>query len=71
MFPYKMATIDSGFAFVNSMESLGLGFIAGCFLVGVGFLMLVGVGFLGCGAWFLNHSISCPKQLSLKIKFIV
>ena len=36
MFPYKIATIDSGFAFVNNIESLN--FIAGCFLVGVGFL---------------------------------
>ena len=56
MFPYKIATIDSGFAFVNDIESINLNFIAGCFLVGVG---------------FLNNSISCPKQLSLKITFIV
>ena len=33
-----MATIDSGFAFVNNIESLNLNFITGCFLVGVGFL---------------------------------
>ena len=33
-----MATIDGGFAFVNNIESLNLNFIAGCFLVGVGFL---------------------------------
>ena len=38
MFPYKIATIDSGFAFVNNIGSLNLDFIAGCFLVGVGFL---------------------------------
>ena len=37
MFPYKKATIDCGFAFVNDIESLNLN-IAGCFLVGVGFL---------------------------------
>ena len=36
MFPYKIATIDSGFAFVNNIESLNLYFIAGCFLVGGG-----------------------------------
>ena len=66
MFPYRIATIDSGFAFINNIESLNLNFIAGCFLVGVGFL-----GHGGPGVWFLNHSISCPKQLSLKITFIV
>ena len=38
MFPYKIATVDSGFAFVNNIESSILNFIAGCFLVGVGFL---------------------------------
>ena len=64
MFPYKIATIDGGFAFVNNIESLN--FIAGCFLVGVGFL-----GHGAPGAWFLDHSMSCPKQLSLKITFIV
>ena len=67
MFPYRKATIDSGFAFVNNIESLNLNLnIAGCFLVGVGFL-----GHGGPGAWFLSDSISCPKQLSLKITFIV
>ena len=40
-----MAAIDGGFAFVNNIESLSLNFIAGCFLVGVG------VGLLGHGAW--------------------
>ena len=38
MFPCRMATVDGGFAFVNNIESLNLNFIAGCFLVGVGFL---------------------------------
>ena len=38
MFPYKMAAIDSGFEFVNNIESFNLNFIAGCFLVGAGFL---------------------------------
>ena len=66
MFPYKIATIDGGFAFVNNIEFLNLNFIAGCFLVGVGLL-----GHGGLGVWFLNDSISCPKQLSLKITFIV
>ena len=61
MLPYKIATIDSGFPFVNNIGSLG--FIAGCFLVGV--------GYGGSWVWFLNHSISCPKQLSLKVTFIV
>ena len=36
MFPYKKATIDCGFAFVNNNEYLN--FMAGCFLVGAGFL---------------------------------
>ena len=62
---YRKATIDCGFAFVN-IESLNLNFIAGYFLVGVGFL---GPG--GPGVWFLNDSISCPEQLSLKITFLV
>ena len=66
MFPYKIAIIDSGFAFVNNIESLNLNFIAGCFFVGMGLL-----GHGGLGTWFLNHSISCPKQLSLKITFVV
>ena len=43
MFPYKMATIGGGFAFVNDVEYLNLSFIAGCFLVGV--------GLLGHGGW--------------------
>ena len=34
MFPYKIATIDGGFTFVNNIESLNLNFIAGFFLVG-------------------------------------
>ena len=38
MFPYRMAAIDGGFAFVNNIGCLN--FIAGCFLVGVGFLGL-------------------------------
>ena len=29
MFPYKKATIDCGFAFVNNIKSLDLNFIAG------------------------------------------
>ena len=66
MFPYKKVTIDCGFAFVNNVESLNLNFIAGCFLVGAGFLCHGGPG-----VWFLNDSISSPKQLSLKITFIV
>ena len=36
MFLYRIATIDSGFAFVNNIESLNLNFIAGCSLVGGG-----------------------------------
>ena len=63
MFPYKKTTIDCGFAFVNNVESSNLNFNAGCFLWGRGFWAM--------GAWFLNDSISCPTQLSLKITFIV
>ena len=37
MFPYRIATINGGFAFVNNIESLNLNFIAGCFLGGWGF----------------------------------
>ena len=66
MFPCRMVTIDGGFAFVNDTESLNLNFIAGYFLMGVGFL-----GHGGLGVWILNHSISYPKQLSLKITFLV
>ena len=44
MFPYRKAIIDCGFAFVNNMRSLNLDFIAGCFLVGVGFLRHGGTG---------------------------
>ena len=36
MFPYKIATIDGGFAFVNNIECLNLNFIAGCLLVRAG-----------------------------------
>ena len=44
MFPYKIATIDGGFAFVNSIESSNLNFITGCFFVGAGFLSHGGLG---------------------------
>ena len=37
MFPYMMATIDGGLAFVNNIEALNLNYNAACFLVGVGF----------------------------------
>ena len=47
MFPYKKATIDCRFAFVNNIEYLTLSFMAGCFLVGAGFL---GHGGPGCGS---------------------
>ena len=47
MFPYGKVTIDCGFAFVNNIESLNLDIIAGCFLVGAGF---VGHGGPGCGS---------------------
>ena len=47
MFPYKKAIIDCGFAFVNNIGFLALNLIAGCFLVGVGFL---GHGGLGRGS---------------------
>ena len=54
-------TIDCGFEFVNDLN-----LVAGCFFVGAGFL-----GHGGLGVWFLNDFNSCPKQLSLKITFIV
>ena len=38
MFPCGGAAVDGGFAFVNDIGSLGLGFVAGCSLVGAGFL---------------------------------
>ena len=53
MFPYGRAAIDYGLAFVNNIRSLNLNFIAGCFLVGAGFM-----GHGGPGVWFLNDSIS-------------
>ena len=43
MFPYKIATIDGGFAFVNNIESLNLNFIAG--------VSLWGWGSWAMGAW--------------------
>ena len=63
MFPYGMAAIDGGFAFVNNIE---FKFHCWVFPCGGG-----APGPWGLGAWFLNDSISCPKQLSLKITFIV
>ena len=59
MFPYKIATIDSGFAFVNNIECLNLNFIAGCFLVGVGFL---GYGGGVSGPWGPGGVV--PKSLN-------
>ena len=50
-FPYKKVTIHCGLAFVNNIESSNL--IAGCFLVGVGFL-----GHGGPGSVVLNDSVS-------------
>ena len=37
MFPYKWATIDYGFEFVNDIESY-FSFVIKCFFMGVGFL---------------------------------
>ena len=48
MFPYKRATIDCGFEFVNDVQSINLSFVIKCFLVGVGFL---GHGYQG--VWFI------------------
>ena len=63
------STINCGFEFVDDIGSINLNFVAGCFLVGGRCSLWVLCG--GLGAWFLNDSISCPKQLSLKITFIV
>ena len=38
MIPYKRATIDCGFEFVNNIESINLNLVIKCFLVEVGFL---------------------------------
>ena len=61
MFPYKRTTIDYGFEFVNSIQSINLNFVIKCFLVGVG---LLGCGCLG--AWFIadleNGSPAVPNS---------
>ena len=61
MFPYRRATIDCGFEFVNDVESINLSFVVGCFLVGVG---LLGRG--GLGVWFIadlqNSSSAVPNS---------
>ena len=66
MSPYRKATIDYGFAFVNNIESLDLNFIAGCFVLGAGFL-----GHEGMVPKSLNQLSQTAEQLSLKITFIV
>ena len=43
MFPYKRATIDCGFEFVNNIESINLNLVIKCFLAGMGFLSHGGV----------------------------
>ena len=43
MFPYKKATIEYGFEFVNDTESINLNFVIKCFFMGV--------GILSYGAW--------------------
>ena len=61
MFPYKRATIDCGFEFVNDVQSINLSFVIKCFLVGVGFM---GHGCLG--VWFMadlvNDSLAVPTS---------
>ena len=61
MFPYRRATIDHGFEFVNDVESINLSFVIGCFLVRVGFL-----GHGGLGVWFIadlpNGSPAVPNS---------
>ena len=44
MFPYKRATIDCGFEFVNDIESINLNFVIKCFFMGWGFWAM--------GAWW-------------------
>ena len=44
MFLYKNATIDCGFEFINNIESINLNLVAGCFLMGAGFLGHGGLG---------------------------
>ena len=47
MFPYKMATIHSGFAFGNNIESLNFNFI-------VNLNSLLGVSLWGRGFWAMG-----------------
>ena len=49
MFPYKKATIDCGFEFVNNIESINFNLVTKCFLMGMGFL-----SHGSPGVWFLN-----------------
>ena len=44
MFPYKRATIDREFEFVNNIESINLNLVIKCFLMGMGFLSHGGPG---------------------------
>ena len=61
MFPYRRATIDCGFDFVNDIESINLSFVIKCFLMWVGFL-----GHGSLGVWFIinlqNHSPAAPNS---------
>ena len=61
MFPYRRATIDCGFEFVNDIESIDFSFVIKCFLMGVGFL-----GHGGLGTWFTtdleNGSPAVPNS---------
>ena len=61
MFPYRRATIDCGFEFVNDMKSIDFSFVIKCFLMGVGFLSHGGLG-----VWFItgleNGSPAEPKD---------
>ena len=61
MFPYKRATIDCGFEFVNDIQSINLNLVFRCFLLGVGFL-----GHGGPGVCFVtdleNGSPAEPKD---------
>ena len=43
MFPYKRATIDCGFEFVNNIESINLNLVIKCLLTGMEFLSHGGV----------------------------
>ena len=57
MFPYKRATIDYVFQFINDIKSINLNSVIKCFLMGV--------EFVGLGVWFItDFENSSPAVLN-------